>query len=195
MIAHHDEMTHILKELQADPKNGFSDIKVQERLSQYGKNKLLEKKKKTNLQRFVAQFKDVMILILIAAAAISFVIAVYESHGFFEPMLILLIVFLNAVHGVMQESKAEKALEATEGPFRAPCPHDTNGRETMIEASELVPGDIILLEAGDFVSSRCKAYYICELEGRRIGAYGRIGSLRKRRRCFRCAGCAPGRPA
>ncbi|MHB1453953.1 MAG: calcium-translocating P-type ATPase, PMCA-type [Saccharofermentanales bacterium] len=151
MIAHHDEMTHILQELQADPKNGFSDIKVQERLFQYGKNKLLEKKKKTNLQRFVAQFKDVMILILIAAAAISFVIAVYESHGFFEPMLILLIVFLNAVMGVMQESKAEKALEALKGLSALHARTIRNGRETMIKASELVPGDIILLEAGDFV--------------------------------------------
>ena len=72
------------------------------------------KKKKTNFQRFLAQFKDVMILILLAAAAVSFVIACVEGEPkeFFEPLLILLIVVLNAIMGVMQESKAEKALEA-----------------------------------------------------------------------------------
>lgn len=151
MIAHHDAIADILKELQTDPENGFSDMKAQELLRQYGENRLLEKKKKTNRQRFAEQFKDVMILILIAAAAISLVIAVYEGHGFFEPVLILLIVVLNATMGVMQESKAEKALEALKSLSAPHARTIRNGRETIIEASQLVPGDIILLEAGDFV--------------------------------------------
>ncbi|MGI6325821.1 MAG: calcium-translocating P-type ATPase, PMCA-type [Saccharofermentanales bacterium] len=151
MVAHHDALTDILKELQSDPENGFSDSQAQELLRQYGENKLGEKKRKTNLQRFAEQFKDVMILILIAAAVISFVIAIYEGRGFFEPILILLIVVLNATMGVMQENKAEKALEALK---KLSTPHARtirNGREAIVEASQLIPGDIILLEAGDFV--------------------------------------------
>lgn len=151
MVAHHDALTDILKELQSDPENGFSDSQAQELLRQYGENKLGEKKRKTNLQRFAEQFKDVMILILIAAAVISFVIAIYEGRGFFEPILILLIVVLNATMGVMQENKAEKALEALK---KLSTPHARtirNSKEAIVEASQLIPGDIILLEAGDFV--------------------------------------------
>ena len=112
MIAYHDTLDYIVKELQTDPVNGLSDDKARELLEQYSENTLREKKKKTNLQRFAEQFKDVMILILIVASVISFAVAIYEGHGFFEPVLILLIVVLNATMGVLQESKAEKALEA-----------------------------------------------------------------------------------
>ena len=100
--------------LNSNPSNGLNAQQVQERQAQFGENKLSEKKKKTFLQRFLAQFKDVMILILLAAAAVSFAIAWIEGQPkeFFEPVLILLIVVLNAIMGVMQESKAEKALDA-----------------------------------------------------------------------------------
>jgi Ca2+-transporting ATPase len=140
LVAHHDALTDILKELQSDPENGFSDSQAQELLRQYGENKLGEKKRKTNLQRFAEQFKDVMILILIAAAVISFVIAIYEGRGFFEPILILLIVVLNATMGVMQENKAEKALEALK---KLSTPHARtirNSKEAIVEASQLIPG-------------------------------------------------------
>ena len=95
-------------------KNGLDERKVQENRQRYDENKLKEKKKKTNLQKFAELFKDVMILILIAAAVISFVIACIEGkpEKFFEPVLILLIVVLNEVMGVLQESKAEKAMDA-----------------------------------------------------------------------------------
>ncbi|MEA4926158.1 MAG: calcium-translocating P-type ATPase, PMCA-type [Syntrophomonadaceae bacterium] len=148
---HHDTLEHIVKELQADPVNGFSDDKARELLGQYGENKLHEKKKKTSLQRFAGQFKDVMILILIAASVISFTVAIYEGHGFFEPILILLIVVLNAVMGVIQESKAEKALDALKDLSAPHARTVRDGELTIIEASQLVPGDIILLSAGDFV--------------------------------------------
>lgn len=105
------------------------------------------------LSRFGAQFKDVMIIILLIAAAVSFTIACLEKKpsDFFEPILILLIVIINAIMGVMQESKAEKALEALK---TLSAPHARvvrGGREIIIDAQELVPGDIIKLEAGDFV--------------------------------------------
>lgn len=143
----------LLKELETDARAGLESVKVQERLSRYGENRLQEKKKKTNLQRFLDQFKDVMILILLAAAGVSFVLAVMsgEASEFFEPLLIVLIVVVNAVMGVMQESRAEKALDALKGLSAPHARVIRDGGEQVIDAAALVPGDIILLEAGDFV--------------------------------------------
>ena len=114
MLHHHESANTVVSTLDSDMQLGLSTYQAEQRLNQYGENKLQEKKKKTNWQRFLDQFKDVMILILLAAAAISFVIACVEGNPkeFFEPLLILLIVILNAVMGVMKESKAEKALDA-----------------------------------------------------------------------------------
>ena len=111
---HQLSASEAVQKLDSDSSRGLRSEQVQERLTSFGENKLKEKKKKTNFQRFLAQFKDVMILILLAAAVVSFVIACVEGEPkeFFEPLLILLIVVLNAIMGVMQESKAEKALEA-----------------------------------------------------------------------------------
>ncbi|HEY8344991.1 MAG TPA: calcium-translocating P-type ATPase, PMCA-type [Bacillota bacterium] len=151
MIPHQDDLAKVLQDLRVDPEYGLSKAEVKRRLTEYGENRLQEKKKKTIVQRFFEQFKDVMILILIAAAVISFVVACYEGEGFFEPVLILLIVILNAVMGVVQESKAEKALEALKN---LSVPHARvlrDGQEQVVEATNLVPGDIILVEAGDFV--------------------------------------------
>ena len=139
--------------MQSDRTAGLDEAQVQARREQYGENKLREKKKKTNFQRFLDQFKDVMILILIAAAVISFAIACVEGEPkeFFEPALILVIVILNAVMGVMQESKAEKALDALKNLSAPHARVIRSGEERVIDASELVPGDIIRLEAGDFI--------------------------------------------
>ena len=114
MSVHHEPAQSVVQAFRSDVKNGLDERKVQENRQRYDENKLKEKKKKTNLQKFAEQFKDVMILILIAAAVISFVIACIEGkpEEFFEPVLILLIVVLNAVMGVLQESKAEKAMDA-----------------------------------------------------------------------------------
>jgi len=142
----------VLAELNSKAE-GLISQEVSARQEKYGPNELQQAKKKTNLQRFFDQFKDAMIIILLVAAAISFVIACVEGNPkeFFEPGLILLIVVLNALMGVMQESKAEKALEALKSMS---APHSRvirDGQEQVIESSQLVPGDIIRLEAGDFV--------------------------------------------
>jgi len=143
----------IIKLLGTDEKRGLSQKQVTKLNEKYGPNKLKEKKKKTNLQRFFEQFKDVMILILIAAAVISFVIACAEGEPkeFFEPALIVLIVILNAIMGVMQESKAEKALDALKSMSAPHARVIRDGKEKILDAAELVPGDIIRLEAGDFI--------------------------------------------
>lgn len=153
MTVHNKDALNVVQTFQSSLITGLSDEQVQKKRTQHGENKLKEKKKKTNLQRFAEQFKDVMILILITAAVISFVIACVEGEPkeFFEPFLILLIVILNAIMGVMQESKAEKAIDALKS---LSAPHARvlrNGKEKIIDAVELVPGDIIHLEAGDFI--------------------------------------------
>ncbi len=143
----------VLKALSTDMEKGLSSSQVQALTEKYGENKLTEKKKKTNFQRFLDQFKDMMIIILLIAAAISFGIACYEGNPkeFFEPGLILLIVILNAIMGVMQESKAEKALEALKNMSALHARVIRDGKETVIDSTLLVPGDIIKLEAGDFI--------------------------------------------
>lgn len=153
MTPHHTPPDELLRFYALDPAKGLSTQQVDEARAKFGENKLREKKKKSNAQRFLDQFKDVMILILIAAAVVSFIVALTSGggHDFFEPVLILLIVVINAIMGVLQESKAEKALEALQG---LSAPHARvlrNGKEEIIDAAALVPSDIIVLEAGDFV--------------------------------------------
>ncbi len=153
MLPHSSSLREIEKELGANLDSGFSHQQAKQLLAEYGENRLQQKKPKTNLERFFDQFKDVMIIILLIAAAISFGIACYEGElmEFFEPALIILIVVINAVMGVIQESKAEKALEALKNLSAQHARVIRQGKEEIIDATELVPGDIILLEAGDFI--------------------------------------------
>ena len=166
MVFHSESKEKVVKDLESDVSKGLSANIIGERRSRFGENKLREKKKKTTLQRFADQFKDAMILILIAAAVISFVIACVEgdTKEFFEPVLILLIVIINAVMGVMQESKAEKALDALKNMSAPHARVIRDGEEKVIDASELVPGDIIRLEAGDFVPADARLIYSVSLK-------------------------------
>lgn len=153
MVWHHETPEAVVHQLASSFQQGLNDEQVARLRSRYGENRLREKQKKTNWQRFLDQFRDVMILILIAAAMLSFVIACVEGNpqAFFEPVLILLIVIMNAVMGMLQESKAEKALDALKNMSAPHARVIRNGAEQVIDAAELVPGDIIRLEAGDFV--------------------------------------------
>ena len=153
MSAHNKPKDELLEELHADPVAGLTSAQVAELQAKYGQNRLREKKKKSTLGRFLDQFKDVMILILIAAAIVSFVVVIVEKNWgeLFEPALILLIVILNAVMGVYQEGKAEKALNALKNMSAPHARVIRDGKEAVIDAAALVPGDIIKLEAGDFV--------------------------------------------
>ena len=153
MTAHNTPQEALLQELSVTAEAGLSSQEAQRRLAEYGENKLAEKKKKTNFQRFLEQFQDVMILILLLAAVVSFVVACFghDPMEFFEPVLILLIVVLNAVLGMVQESKAEKALDALKNMSAPHARVLRDGREQVVDAAQLVPGDIIRLEAGDFI--------------------------------------------
>ncbi len=156
----------MLTELKTDEKAGLSAQEAARLLQQNGPNKLREKKKKSTAQRFFEQFKDVMILILILAAVISFVVVCMEQNWgeLFEPALILLIVVLNAVMGVVQESKAEKALDALKNMSAPHARVIRDGIESIIDASELVVGDIIHLEAGDFVPADARLLHSAGLK-------------------------------
>lgn len=153
LFFHSETKEAVLKALASNGQRGLTAEQAAARLTEHGPNRLSEPKKKTNLQRFLDQFKDVMILILIAAAIISFAIACtgHDPMEFFEPVLILLIVVLNAIMSMMQESRAEKALDALKNMSAPHARVLRDGAEGVIDAAELVPGDVIRLEAGDFV--------------------------------------------
>ena len=159
MDYHSSSAEDVIKELGTDEKRGLTSERVSALQAQFGPNKLDEKKKKPLIVRFLEQFKDVMIIILLIAAVISFGVACYQVFGtkegealeFVEPALIVFIVILNAVMGLVQESKAEKALEALKNMSAPHARVLRDGKEQIVAASALVPGDIIFLEAGDFV--------------------------------------------
>ena len=151
--AHNMDAKTVVQAMDSDITKGLTEAQATQLRSRYGENKLKEKKKKSNFQRFIDQYKDVMILILLAAAAISFVLAIVDKDpgGFIEPILILVIVVVNAIIGTIQESNAEKALEALQNLSAPHARVIRDGEEQVIDAVNLVPGDIIRLEAGDFV--------------------------------------------
>ncbi len=166
MSSHNESISNLLHRLDVDQTVGLSSQEARSRKEKYGENKLREKKKKTPFQRFLDQFKDVMILILIAAAIISFVVVCVEQNWgeLFEPALILLIVLLNAVMGVYQEGKAEKALDALKNMSAPHARVIREGKENLIAAADLVPGDIIRLEAGDFVPADARLLHSASLK-------------------------------
>ena len=153
MIAHIQDAKDLLHTLASDGQTGLSEAEAAERLAKNGPNRLREKKPKTVFQRFLEQFKDVMILILLAAAAVSFTVVCVEKNWaeLFEPLLIVVIVILNAVVGVYQEGKAERALSALKNMSAPHARVIRDGIERIVDAADLVVGDIIHLEAGDFV--------------------------------------------
>lgn len=152
MYWHSLSIEEAIKKLEVSCDQGLSTKEVQQRQQSYGKNILTVKKSKNILLRFFAQFADFMIIILIFAAIISFVVSYMDGEpDYVDPIIIFTIITVNATLGVMQEARAEKALEALK-KMSAPSAHVLrDGKVSVIDSSELVPGDIILLETGGFV--------------------------------------------
>lgn len=163
---HSKKIDEAAEELGANLSFGLTDEKVAEKTEKYGKNKLSSKPPKTMVQRFVDQLKDVMVIILIIAAAISFVVALTDTENpdFLEPIIILAIVVLNAVLGVVQESKAENALEALKNMTSPNTKVLRNGKLDLIPSSDIVPGDIVKLEAGDLIPADCRIFECASLK-------------------------------
>ena len=131
---------------------GLTTAQAQERLAKYGPNKLKEGEKPTLLQRFLAQLKDPMLIILLIAAAVSALTGMLAGENeWAEVIIILAVVLLNAILGVFQESKAEAAIEALQTMTAATCKVLRDGKMVILHSDELVPGDVVLLEAGDAV--------------------------------------------
>lgn len=140
----------VLEELHTSPL-GLTAAEAAARLAAHGPNKLKEAEKPSLLRRFLAQLKDPMLLMLMAAAAISAVTNALSGESFTEVFIILAVVLLNAVLGVVQESKAEAAIEALQTMTAAKCKVLRDGHQTVVENSQLVPGDVVVLEAGDAI--------------------------------------------
>lgn len=140
----------VLQELGSS-RQGLSQTEAQSRLEKNGKNKLEAAKGKSLIRRFLEQLADPMIIILLVAAAISGVLAVIENDSFADVIIILAVVIINAILGVYQESKAEKAIEALQEMSAATSKVLRDGKVQVIHSEDLVVGDIVLLEAGDAV--------------------------------------------
>ena len=145
-----DEKDAVLHEV-ASTERGLAAAEAEKRLEANGKNKLKAAKKDSLIKRFFMQMADPMILILLAAAAISAVTSVYEGEAPTDVFIILFVVIVNAVLGVYQESKAEKAIEALQEMSAATSKVLRDGEVVQIKSEDLVVGDVVLLEAGDAV--------------------------------------------
>ena len=139
-----------LKQLNASTE-GLSTQEAAQRLEKHGPNKLAEGKKTTLMQRFLSQLADPMIIVLLVAAVLSAITSIYSGEGLTDVFIILAVVILNAVMGVVQESKAEEAIEALKTMTAATSKVMRDGKLHFLKSEELVPGDVIHLEAGDSV--------------------------------------------
>ena len=145
------EVEEVEKELETDLNKGLNSDEVQKRKEKYGLNELKAKKKKSLFQKFLDQFKDFSIIVLIIAAIVSGVVGVAEGEGVTDTIIILIVVIVNAIIGVTQEAKAEKSLEALQKLTDHASKVIRNGEVTVVPAKELVPGDIVVLDTGDYI--------------------------------------------
>ena len=145
------KIEEVEKDLNTNLEKGLTTEEVKKRQEQYGYNQLKAKKKKPMIQRFLDQFKDFSIIVLIIAAIVSGAVGVAEGEGTTDTIIILIVVIVNAIIGVTQESKAEKSLEALQKLTDHASKVIRNGEIIVVPAKELVPGDIIVLDTGDYV--------------------------------------------
>ena len=143
----------LIKKFNSNLEKGLNIDQVVENRNLYGENSLKANKKESLFVKFLKQFKDVLIIILLIAAAVSIAV---DPHEWFESLIILIVVVINAVLGVFQENKAEKSLEALKKMSSPTSKVIRNGNLDVVESSSLVVGDIILVEAGDFIPADCR---------------------------------------
>lgn len=152
MLWHSKTAMQTANELKSNISNGISDSAARKLIEKYGENKLEGKKKASLLRRFFAQFADFCVIILFVACIISFLTSLIDGSGdFVEPVVILMIVILNAAIGVFQEQKAEKAIEALKKMSAPTATVIRSGKTKKLPSSQLVKGDLILLESGDMI--------------------------------------------
>ena len=149
----------VRKTLKTNLEYGLNEQEAKIRLNQYGENKLDEKKKESLILRFIKQFNDFMIIILIIASIVSAIVAKLEgSNDYMDSIIIIAIVIFNAIMGLLQEAKAEKSIEALKKMTSPTAKVKRDGKLVQVESSKVVPGDIVILEAGCFVPADCRLF-------------------------------------
>ena len=146
------------KELKTNIKTGLSDNEIKERQEKYGLNELEQGKKKSLFVKFLEQFKDFMIIVLIIAAIISGAIGIAQNEGIADTVIIMIVVVANAIIGVAQESKAEKSLEALQKLSGHEAKVIRDGSIKSLPSKYLVPGDIVVLETGDYIPADLRIF-------------------------------------
>jgi len=144
-------VAEVEKKLETNCKTGLTNEQVAQKREKYGYNELKETKKKSLLVKFLEQFKDFMIIVLIVAAIVSGVVGTIEGEGFTDSIIILVVVIVNAIIGVAQENKAEKSLEALQKLSSHVAKVIRNGKVEVLQSRDLVPGDVVVLETGDYI--------------------------------------------
>ncbi len=139
------------KELKTNCKQGLTKDKVEKARAEFGYNELQAQKKKSLFVKFLEQFKDFMIIILIIAAIVSGVVGYMQGEGITDSLIIFIVIIVNAIVGVAQESKAEKSLEALQKLSSHVAKVIRDGNMEVVPSKDLVPGDIVVLDTGDFV--------------------------------------------
>lgn len=151
------EWSNVAKDLRTNVERGLNEEEVSKRVEKYGKNILKEKKKESLFIRFIKQFNDFMIIILIVASIISAIMAYMDGSGdYIDSIIIIAIVIFNAIMGLIQEAKAEKSLEALKKMSAPITKVKRGGKIKEIDSSDVVPGDIVILEAGNYVPADCR---------------------------------------
>ena len=181
-----EDSEKVLLEVQGS-KDGLTSDEAAKRLEQNGKNKLAAAKGKSIVRRFLEQLADPMIIILLVAAAISGVLAVVEGESFADVIIILVVVIVNAVLGVYQESKAEKAIEALQEMSAATSKVLRDGKVQIVHSEDLVVGDIVLLEAGDAVPADARILENASLKIEEAALTGESVPVTKSEECLTLA--------
>jgi len=158
---------------------GLSRNEAAVRLAAYGPNKLVGAKRRPLILRFLDQFKDFMVIILLIAAAVSFAMSVFEGRGYFDAAVILAVVTLNAILGLVQESRAQKAIDALKKMTSPTATVIRDGERTMISGEEVVPGDLLILETGDFIPCDAKLIECHSLQTEESAVTGESAPIRK----------------
>lgn len=152
------------KKLETDIERGLSSEQVEKKSSIYAKNEIVSKNKKTIMQMIIGQFKDFMIIVLIIAAIVSGIVGYNQGEGFTDSIIILIIVILNAIIGVVQEVRAQKSLDALKNLSAPHCKVIRDGKVQNIESKYLLPGDIVVLDTGDFIPADIRLVEVINLK-------------------------------
>ena len=173
------DILKIEKELNTNIEKGLSSEEILKKRAEFGANEIEGKKKQSFIIKFLNEFKDFMIIVLIIAAIVSGYIGIREGEGITDSIIILIVVIMNAIIGVVQESKAEKSLEALQKMSAHVTKVIRNGNIQIIEAKDIVVGDVVILDTGDYVPADLRLIETVNLKVQESALTRRIRSNRK----------------